>query len=80
MLIIGTLFHALIGFGLGYFFSPFAVALMFAFKELGEQKYKIQGSIKTLEKNVKMIAAVFKPLIAIQWIAAGAGAAIWLAF
>ncbi len=76
MIIIGTIVHALIGAGLSFLFSPIAIALMFWFKEVGEAKYQIKGSIKSLDKNLKMLAYPFKPKILPQWIAPGVAAYI----
>ena len=74
MIIIGTLFHIIIGLALSFIFSPIAIALMFWFKEVGEAKYQIKGSIKTLKKNLQMIAYPFKPKELPQWILPGVGA------
>ncbi len=76
MIIIGTLVHVVIGIALSFLFSPVSIALMFWFKEVGEAKKEIPGSIKTLKKNLQMIAYPFKPKELPQWIAPGVAAYI----
>lgn len=80
MILIGTLAHVAIGLALSFFFHPVAIALMFWFKEVGEAKYQIKGSIKTLKKNLEMLAFTVKPKILPQWLAPGIAAALlqWL--
>ncbi|MBL4752028.1 MAG: hypothetical protein JKY52_00300 [Flavobacteriales bacterium] len=74
MIIIGTIFHIIIGLGLSFIFSPVAIALFFWFKEVGEAKHKVKGSIKTIKKNLEMVAYPFRPKMLPQWILPGVGA------
>ena len=88
MILIGTLVHVVIGMLLAVLLSrsglpmwaviSIMVSVAFYMKEVGEAKYQIPGSIKTLEKNLKMLAYPFKPKELPQWIAPGVGAALIL--
>lgn len=75
MFALGTIFHSVLGCLFAFlayklprkFAYGLLVSLGFMLKELGEAKYKIPGSIKTLEKNIAMLKSVFVPEIVIQW-------------
>ncbi len=78
-MIIGTLIHVVVGlciYGVTKWTPP-AISMLFLFKEMGEAKYLLPGSIWSLEKPLKMMGHVFQPEVGVQWIAPGV--AVYLA-
>lgn len=71
-LVIGIISHTVTGAVLAWLFpsewSWLYIGLGYAFKESGELKYKIEGSIKTLHKKLRIIEElIFEPTVLLQW-------------
>ncbi|MFV0417009.1 MAG: hypothetical protein ACK5NG_11675 [Chthoniobacterales bacterium] len=78
-LYLGIIVHIATGAGMRLLFGwRFGVvAAIFAAKEMGELKYKLPGSVKSLDKNIAMISELFlSPAILAQW--ALPALAVWL--
>lgn len=70
-LVFGTLVHIAIGLGLHLAFrwGWGVVAAIFLAKEWGELKYRLPGSVKTVEKNLAILAELLTdPVIVLQWL------------
>ena len=86
MIVIGTIFHIFLGLlfrliskwkALVFAWPPIAIAAIFAAKEVGEAKYKIPGSIASLDKNIEMILYLGRIEVLPQWVLPGLAVAIF---